>query len=262
MQSVELNIDGKIISVYSYRYNQQAINAVINSVKFTNWMNSVLENNSIVFNQIEITDVDFFGQVRPDKLGFAKFKVLLNGSTPEDNFGHKIMGNIVFLRGNSITIQIRVDVYEPDQTFQTYMLLVRQCRIPGCGYVFETCAGMMDDQNNPVGAMVKEVQEETGIELTHDMLIDLGSFKPSPGACDEIIHMYAAEISMTRQRFIDQSATQYGLIEEGEIIDIVFVPYLEYEDALDQSGDAKAIACWYKYNRLINQNQIINVAQV
>lgn len=70
------------------------------------------------------------------------------------------------------------------------VILVRQYR-PAIGrWVLELPAGSLKPGEDATRAAARECQEETG--LIPDRLDPLGSFYPTPGYCDEVMHVFRA----------------------------------------------------------------------
>lgn len=77
-------------------------------------------------------------------------------------------------------------------TDQNELLFVRQFRYPYGEVLLELPAGKLDrGGENPLEAGKRELREETGAVAAHYR--SLGKLYPSPGYCDEIIHLYLAQ---------------------------------------------------------------------
>jgi len=137
-------------------------------------------------------------------------------------------------RGNGATILL----YDPARRT---VLLTRQFRYPVYvndhpdGMLIETAAGLLDD-DDPVTAIRREAEEETGVVVTE--VQPVFEVYMSPGSVTERLHFFAAAYDGTTRH-----ADHGGLAEEGEEIEI-----LEYDIdealALIRSGaiqDAKTI---------------------
>lgn len=70
------------------------------------------------------------------------------------------------------------------------VLLVRQFRYPYGEVTTEIPAGKRDRGETPLETGKRELAEETG--ATADNFIPLGVVYPTPGYCDEVIHLYLA----------------------------------------------------------------------
>lgn len=77
-------------------------------------------------------------------------------------------------------------------TDQQELLFVRQFRYPYGEVLLELPAGKLDrGGEDPLEAGKRELREETGAVAT--AYRSLGKLYPSPGYCDEIIHLYMAQ---------------------------------------------------------------------
>ncbi len=77
-------------------------------------------------------------------------------------------------------------------TTERELLFVRQFRYPYGEVLLELPAGKLDRSGeDPLEAGKRELREETG--AVANSYRSLGKLYPSPGYCDEIIHLYLAE---------------------------------------------------------------------
>lgn len=70
------------------------------------------------------------------------------------------------------------------------LLLIRQYRYAADGYLLEIPAGRLEDGEDPHACAVRELAEETG--CTADSIEFMTAFYPTPGFCDEKIHLFMA----------------------------------------------------------------------
>ena len=121
------------------------------------------------------------------------------------------------------------------------VLMVKQFRYPYMEIILEVPAGKRDrNGEDPLTCGKRELKEETGAQAKH--YVSLGELYPSPGYCDEIIHLFAAK---------DLS---YGECcpDEDEFLAVEKIPL---KDAVQMvlSGeikDAKTQVCILKLNAL------------
>ncbi|KAJ0105030.1 hypothetical protein Patl1_18596 [Pistacia atlantica] len=129
----------------------------------------ILASGDMLLKQVLIQGVDMFGK----RIGFLKFKAdIFNKET-----GKKVPG-IVFARGPAVAVLILLD-----SEGETYAILTEQVRVPTGRLILELPAGMLDDdKGNFVGTAVREVEEEIGINLNVEDMVDLTAFlDPSTG---------------------------------------------------------------------------------
>ncbi len=108
---------------------------------------------------------------------------------------------------------------------QEQVVLVEQCRVGALfhqaeeggaaeqAWLLEPVAGIIDMGESPKEAGIREAQEETGAVI--QALEYVCQFYPSPGASSEILHLYAAEIS------VDSISDFAGMEAEQEDIKVV-----------------------------------------
>ncbi len=95
---------------------------------------------------------------------------------------HKLAKREVIVHPGGVTIAALTDADE--------LLFVRQFRYPYGKVLLEIPAGKLEAGENPLEAGKRELREETG--ATAQNYTSLGVQYPSPGYCDEILHLYLA----------------------------------------------------------------------
>ena len=110
--------------------------------------------------------------------------------------------------------------------------LVDQFRIgtldsPHGPWTLESVAGMVEEGESPADMMLRELEEEAGLQAKR--LLPITSFYPTPGSCNEYTHVYCA--------ICDLAAAGGVFGVEGENEDILFKAYPASEvfDAMLQS---------------------------
>ena len=203
---------------------------VLKAPKFAKFV-AEFNHEEISLTAITIRDVFPFGP----NLGFA----FLDCATKTRN-GGKMLPGAVFLRGGAVAILVIARCEG-----KHYALLTKQYRIPVGGFaIVEAVAGMMDEDKDPIGVAIKELQEESGITIKRADLIQLGDMSPSAGGCDEKIRCYAT-------RTLEMSAENLAAIQEhvfgtgDETIRIIAEPFntIEEATALIKHGDSKLNTC-------------------
>jgi GDP-mannose pyrophosphatase NudK len=111
-------------------------------------------------------------------------------------------------------------LYNPDQE---KILLSKQFRLPAwlidqSGDVIETCAGIIDENETPDQAVVREAEEELGYSVPS--VRKIGEIYPTPGAVSELIHLYIAEYSDDMKVHAGGGKTDEG--EDIEVLELSF----------------------------------------
>jgi len=137
------------------------------------------------------------------------------------------------------------------------VVLIEQCRagamqhaaesgISEQAWLLEPVAGMIDLDETAEQAGFREAQEEAGITLT--ALEYVCQYYPSPGGCDEILHVYGSEID---SNLLPKYA---GLSTEHEDIKIIKIPFDEAHKSLTagQFNVSSTIIAlqWFFYQKL------------
>jgi len=105
---------------------------------------------------------------------------------------------------------------------QNRVCLLRQFRHAAGGWIWELPAGKLETGEGPKTTAARELAEEAGLQASH--WETLGEIIPSPGFCNEIIHLYLA-------RDLTLVTAQP---EDDELIEVHWVPL---EQALLQIHD-------------------------
>jgi ADP-ribose pyrophosphatase len=113
----------------------------------------------------------------------------------------------------------------PDQ-----IILIRQFRPVIDRWIWELPAGSLDRGETPETAVVRECEEEIG--LTPGQMTLLGSWYPTPGFCDEIMHFYLCEQLVAPQRPVEKDEDEQiepatvsfddarAMIADGRVMDM------------------------------------------
>jgi GDP-mannose pyrophosphatase NudK len=117
------------------------------------------------------------------------------------------------------------------------VVLIKQFRLPAylnehpTGILWETCAGLLEENEDPTDSILREIEEETGYKVQHaDKIFELYS---TAGSVTEMLHFFVAQYS-DEQRI----GKGGGLEEENEEIEVVELPF---EEALNkiETGEIK-----------------------
>lgn len=124
-------------------------------------------------------------------------------------------------------------------------IFARQFRFPtlqkGPGWLVEIAAGMIEDNETPEEAVIREVREELGQDP--QLLCPIGCFYLSPGGSSERVFLYVACIDAT-----SRIGAGGGLVEEFEDIQQIELSLSEIWRMIDagEIQDAKTvIACMW-----------------
>jgi ADP-sugar diphosphatase len=159
---------------------------------------------------IEIQSVDFFGR---EKIGFLKLKATL------ENKAKSTLPGIAFLRGGSVAVLMVLRA--KNHADERYVVLTEQPRVPAGSLQFlEIPAGMLDGETGFSGKAAQEIEEETGITIPKDELINMtelalkesevrdtslkAAMYPSPGGSDEFIPVFLWEKVSTGEKQHDR----------------------------------------------------------
>lgn len=156
---------------------------------------------------------------------------------------------LVFERGDSVAVLLlhadSKSVVLVEQ-FKEPALVGRRRDDPSTtdGWIVETVAGIIDANETPEAAVIRETLEETGYRIRRPRLI--GRYFPSAGGSSERVFLYFAEVGDA-----DRAGPGGGI--DGEDIKVVLLPLAELFDRLAGGliEDAKlAIAAYWLKDRL------------
>ena len=125
-----------------------------------------------------------------------------------------VEGSIINLRQDTVMLEngktaLRDVVEHPGGvcvlplTEDNEVILVKQFRYPYQEVLFEIPAGKLDKgEEDPLHCGMRELEEEAGV--TAGDYLSLGQMYPSPGYCDEVIHMFLARQLQPSQQHLDE----------------------------------------------------------
>ncbi|KAJ9212096.1 hypothetical protein DTO166G4_6252 [Paecilomyces variotii] len=219
-----------------------------------------------VLRKVDIQAVDYF---KGGRLGFLKLKAEVSNDQ-----GETLPGS-VFLRGGSVGMLL---VLQPDDIPESSedgkrVILTIQPRIPAGSLAFsEIPAGMLDDSGTFAGGAAKEIEEETGLKIPQNELIDMTSLAlgllpqqadgeelqkgmyPSPGGSDEFIPLFLCQKRMPRKDIDGLQGRLTGLRSHGEKITLKVVPLEQLWKECVRDG--KSLAAWALYNGLKREGRL------
>ncbi len=119
------------------------------------------------------------------------------------------------------------------------IIILRQYRFAVSRRILEFPAGTLEKNEDPLGSIKRELQEETGHKATQ--WDPLGVMLPCPGYSDEIIHLFLA-------RGIQHLRSQPAG-DEDEDIEVLEMSPQELENAIkngNEALDGKSVTAWYR----------------
>lgn len=188
----------------------------IDNYKVALWLNRLKKNGNVVKGLEELYS-KYRGE---DDLLFA-----LVAADAVDENGLKLLP-LCFIKGEVVCILICLI----DQTTgDKYLLLVRQRRICDGSLIYEHPAGMLDGERDPYRVAIREVWEETGVEISRDQLKSLSSklLFPSTGTSDEAMYFFYTEIVWPLERIRSFDQQKRGEVSENENITTHVLPFAE-----------------------------------
>lgn len=205
----------------------EKIPIITKSPKFIKFIDS-LDKTILNITALKIHNIKWFcdsDNPTPDRLGFLYMELIAT-----DKRTNTHISNIIFLRGDTIAIYLRV-VFNGKK----YVVLTKQLRVPIGSDTLEIPSGMIDPQDEKfIGIAVQEI----GINPPNETsLIPLGEFHPNSKNCDECIRLYYFEVKIDENQFNKIQIENY----ENESIKIVLIPEENYENELKTIKDAKTI---------------------
>lgn len=249
----------------SYPAFKTWINTLRHSLSTQQHQSHTFHSAPYKLRKIDIQSVDFFGGGR---IGFIKLKAEVSNDS-----GERLPGS-VFLRGGSVGMML---VLQPDNVAENtedekQVILTLQSRIPAGSLALpELPAGMLDDSGTFSGGAAKEIEEETGLKIPADDLLNMTELAlpkasrieeehlqqgvyPSPGGCDEFVPLFLWQKRIPREQMEQWQGKLTGLRDHGEKITLMLAPL---EQVWKVGGrDAKVLAGWALYEGLRREGKI------
>jgi ADP-sugar diphosphatase len=203
----------------------KGVRQAIKSHLFKKWVESL--DPIFIVVSIEIQSVDTVKRNGKEKVLFLKLKAEITDETG------RVYPGIIFLRGDSVAILAILETPE-----QKYVVVI-ESHLPSIGKrsSLQLPAGMMDDEVDALQVAWREMEEETGLDPALGLMTRLGHIYPSPGACDEAIHLFLFEAKMSEAEVLSLQDTTTGLAEEGEQL---IVKLVKLEELCPKTQDPKA----------------------
>lgn len=193
---------------------------VLASPQFNDWKSK--QDPAFIYHSIVVDAVTMFGP-NPGLIHI----------TTDVTFNDMRSKRVAFIRGGAVGVLLKL---KSKLTSKIYVIFVRQPRnAVGSRDLIEIPAGMLDGATGTLkanGVAVKEIKEETGIDIERDDLVLLASGYPSPGGCDEWIDLYEVNL-LANDDFIQGLVGKHtGELGSDEQITLGIAEYTEFKQML------------------------------
>lgn len=177
------------------------------SFKFKSWQNALLKNH------IKINSIKELHTVHKNNGEMLFTLIQMDAVDPNNN---KLLP-VVLIRGHFVSV---VTCLIEKETGNKYFLLVKQRRVANGDIFYEHPAGMCDSDPDPWKVAIKEVGEETGLQITRDnlRLLHPEPLYSSAGLLDEAGYFFACDIPLSRSEIDTYRNKSAGAIDEHEVI--------------------------------------------
>jgi 8-oxo-dGTP pyrophosphatase MutT (NUDIX family) len=160
--------------------------------------------------------------------------------------------NIIFIRGHACVI---VPQIENSSTGEKKFLMVHQRRIGSGQMSLEFPAGMLDEHSgDPTGIAIKELHEETGLQLNSDSIFLLHDklLYSSVGGSDEGIYYYGCTVKIDNPTFLSFKNRLTGNRSENECITVELI---SREDAESQATTMQVPLGFYLFEKHLMRSE-------
>lgn len=234
-------INKRCVPVYG---EKSTIVQVVKSQIFQDWVSNL--DPEFVVHSITIQSVDMAHCTKKPRVLFIKFEAQVS-----DKQGNPLSG-IVFLRGGAVGMLVILNCKG-----KKYVVLATEPRF-AIGK-FDSAglpAGMLDGDGNWSGKAAKELEEEVGLIINENDLIDLTKLVyenrflglyPSAGGCDEFIRLFLLEMDVDFSFIEKMQGKQTGAAEENEQITLSVIPL---EEIITATSDMKALVAYLFYTQV------------
>jgi len=220
----------------------------VNCAQMKTWADK--QNPDFKYQQVRIDAVTMFGP-NPGLIHITT-DVTFNGVTAN---------RVVFIRGGAVSVLLML---QSSETKKDYVVFVRQPR-NGVGVrdLSELIAGMLDGATGTLkanGVAVKEIKEETHMNILATDLKLLGTGLPSAGGCDEWIDMYAVYLEASESYIQDLVGRKTGELGSDEQITVCIAEYDEFKTMLldGRCQDFKAMSSVMMYETKLARKQLVH----
>ena len=140
------------------------------------------------------------------------------------------------------------------------IILTRQFRLTTylnknkTGMLLETCAGIVEENEEPKDAIIREIEEETGYRIQE--VKKVFEMYMTPGTVAEMLYFFVAEY--TPEQKINDGG---GLEDENEDIEVIELPFKEAYNKI-RSGEIKdaktALLLQYAKIEIFNEEKVLD----
>jgi len=124
------------------------------------------------------------------------------------------------------------------------VVVLRQYRFAVSRRILEFPAGTLEEGEDPLGSMQRELAEEAGYSASR--WDSLGEMLPCPGYSDEVIHLFLArDLTLLSERPAG---------DEDEDLEVLHMTPAELDAALasgEEALDGKSITAWYRARQVL-----------
>ena len=232
---VHLPLDLTQDQLLSYPAFKTWSNTLLHSLSLQSRSNHEFHKAPFKLRSINIQSVDWFGSGEKKRLGFLKLQAEIKNDNSE------WLPGAVFMRGGAVAMLL---ILQPDdvpanEERDKHVLMTIQPQIAAGSLSFaELPAGMLDDSATFSGGTAKEIEEETGLKVNAEELLDMSALALSkdqseeqlpkgmystPGGCDEFIPLFLYQKRILRSELQEFQGKLTGLRDEGEKITLKVV---------------------------------------
>lgn len=181
--------------------------------------------------------------INNEKIVFDEHYKILKADVTYDTFNNDEINTtrFAFERGDSVAI-ILLDKESNS------ILLTNQFRYPTCkhnnGWLLEIPAGSLEENEEPMEAIKREVLEEMGYKISDPKHIN--TFYTSPGGSTERVFLFFSKVSLN-----DKIQKGGGKEDENEDIQTVKIPLSQLKQRFIEIKDAKSLVAvqWFLLNK-------------
>ena len=153
--------------------------------------------------------------------------------------------------------QPRNKTYSLETLLKTEVVLIREFRSPARspdGFVRELASGSSASSDNARAVAIREVREETGLEIPDERIIPLGSRQAASTVSTHIIHLFMAALTadeMKHARTVAEKGTVFGNPDETErtVVELRTVRDLLDSAEVDWSTAGMVLKAMYEWGK-------------